>query len=457
MNNENLLRARSNIVFIIALLVGFGLVMWVEKHSVAPPGQDAAVLAQGRNWGPGNVPRTITYSQGIPALPEPRPLDAREREWAQVAWKYFDNNTHPETGLVNSVDKYEAATMWDTASYLLALISAARLELIPMKEFDARMAKALAALGRLPLFDAALPNKSYSTATLSMVDYANKPTPNGIGWSAIDISRLLVPLNIIAWSYPAHGESARRVIARWNMQRLTHEGALFGVHVVNAGEFQHLQEGRLGYEQYAAKAASLVGLDVAEALDYRAQLDYADVYGIQLPHDRRDARATGGHNYVVSEPYVLDGLEFGWDRVSREFAWRVYRAQEERYRRTGTLTAVTEDHIDRAPYFVYNTVYSNGKAWNTLTEKGEDASKLRSLSVKAAFGWHALYRSDYTAKLVGAAAKLFDPERGWYAGMYEEGGAPNKAITANTNAVVLESLAFIASGRLVNYRQEEKP
>ena len=39
--------------------------------------------------------------------------------------------------------------------------------------------------------------------------------------------------------------------------------------------------------------------------------------------------------------------------------------------------------------------------------------------------------------------------QGWYAGLYEEGKRPNKVITANTNGVILESLAYLKSGKLL--------
>jgi hypothetical protein len=116
------------------------------------------------------------------------------------------------------------------------------------------------------------------------------------------------------------------------------------------------------------------------------------------------------------------------------------------------LTAVTEDHVDRAPYFVYNTVWSDGHPWATVTDKGADAAALRTLSVKAAFGWHALLRTGYTTRLVERVAGLNDPARGWYAGLYEKGGQANAALAANTNAVVLESLAYLQRGRLLQYR-----
>ena len=76
---------------------------------------------------------------------------------------------------------------------------------------------------------------------------------------------------------------------------------------------------------------------------------------------------------MVSESYILDSLEFGADSVSKIFAHRVYKAQENRFERTGILTAVSEDNVDEAPYFVYNTVFSDGKEWNAITDQGEDA------------------------------------------------------------------------------------
>ncbi|SNS33591.1 Protein of unknown function [Noviherbaspirillum humi] len=431
----NLVKARSSIIFILAVILSCWAVWEIEQHS-------SMSLAAAQ-------PAGIQRSADLPAAKPVRPLNDQERQWAQAAWKYFEANTHPDTGLANSVAGYPAATMWDTASYLLGLISARRLDLVGQQEFDRRMARALESLGRLPLFDNALPNKSYSTADLAMVDYTGKPTEKGIGWSAIDLGRLLVPLNAVVWQYPRHAAAASRVLARWDTSRLARDGELFGALVEPEGNVGVVQEGRLGYEQYAAHTFALMGLDVARAADPRQHLAYADVFGVQIPYDSRDPKKLGAHQFVVSEPYMLDGLEFGWDSHLREFAWRVFRAQQERFRRTGVLTAVSEDHVDQAPYFVYNTVFSDGKAWNTVTEKGEPVPKLRTVSVKAAFAWHALYGNEYTARLVESLADLQDPDKGWYAGRYEETGQPNKSVNANTNGIVLESLAYIATGKLL--------
>jgi hypothetical protein len=433
---EKLVTARSYIIFIVGLVVAFASVIQIERSSAAgKSGSDAS---------------PIVASAAAAAPASPRPLTAAEQEWARIAWKYFENNTQA-TGLVNSVDKFPATTMWDTGSYLLGLIAAERLGIVKRAEFDDRMGRALSALATMPLFDGMLPNKSYDTTTLAMTNYANQPVPRGIGWSVIDIGRLLVPFNIVVWRYPQHSAAVEKVMARWNVARLTRDGTLYGARVNPDGTTEYLQEGRYGYEQYAAKTFGLMGIDVTQSASYSQSLRFANVEGIAIPFDSRSAKAFGAQNYVVSENYVLDELEFGGDRVSRELGWRVYAAQARLAHRTGRAVAVTEDHLDRPPYFVYNTVYANGKAWNAITDTGADATAFKQLSVKAAFGWQAIYGDDYTRTLMAAVADLNDPARGWFAGRYDADGQPNRAISANTNAIVLESLVFIRDGRMLRY------
>jgi len=105
-----------------------------------------------------------------------------------------ETNLQAETGLVNSVQNFPSTTIWDQASYLLALISAERIGLIDQATFDSRMGKAMQTLAVLPLFDGQLPNKVYDTRTLAMTNYANTPVARGIGWSALDVARVTVPL-----------------------------------------------------------------------------------------------------------------------------------------------------------------------------------------------------------------------------------------------------------------------
>lgn len=94
--------------------------------------------------------------------------------------------------------------------------------------------------------------------------------------------------------------------------------------------------------------------------------------------------------YVVSESFILDAIEFGLGGDLAEYAARVLHIQERRYRTTGILTAVSKDNVDVVPNFLYSTVFANDKPWGVITENNEDFPELRSLSTKAAIGWHYL-------------------------------------------------------------------
>lgn len=430
---EDLVNARSYLVTIGGLVVAFALAHYIDTHSTVktPP------------------PTGIVYSADLPAAAPPRPLTDTEKAWAATAWRYFVNNTQAATGLVNSVNNYPAATLWDSGSYLNAVLAADRLGLITAAERDQRLDAALASLAKMDLVDGKLPNKSYNTQSLAMVDYTNKPAKAGIGWSAIDVARMLQTLQAISWQLPQHAAQVHAVVSRWDLPTLVENGDMIGASRDASSKLKRVQEGRVGYEQYAGNILFRAGLNVAKAASVDNHLAFTPVYGIDLPIDDRDPKKFQAHTYVLSEPYMLAALETGLDRPNSELAWRVYKAQEARFHATGTLTAVSEDHIDQAPYFVYNCIYVDGKTWATITDTGADASAFRSLSVKAAFAWDALYHTDYTRQLVQGIGTLNDPARGWFTGLYEATGKTNTALNANTNAVVLEALAYRQGGRLL--------
>ncbi len=433
---QNLVRARSAIVFLIGLTLAFWLVYSLETWNPSPVN---------------TVPSTVIGLSSDPTEQrQHRPLTEQELQWARTAWRYFENNLIPETGLVNSADKYPASTMWDTSSYLLGMIAAKRLGIVEEAEFNERVSTLLNTLATMPLHDDLLPNKSYNTRSVAMVTYNNEVTERGIGWSAIDIGRIMVPLNILVWQFPEHTKRVSDVLAHWDIDEIIINAEMYGADVNESGETLYLQEGRLGYEEYAAKSFSLISRDVSKALDYEENTELVDIYGVDIAADTRRPSEFGALNYVVSEPYVLDGVEYGWDRYSSELAKRVFDVQRRRYEETGVLTAVSEDNIDQAPYFVYNTVFADGKKWNATTESGEDASEFRTVSTKAVIGFHSLYENDYTAKLIDHIADNFDADRGWYSGIYESNGEPNKAITANTNGIILEALHYIQFGPMMS-------
>lgn len=432
---DSLMKARGSLVFLVGLTIAFGTVYTLERwNPVAPSGVTPVIKVSNRS--------------DIPSV-KFRALTDDEIQYANVAWQYFEKNTNPETGLVNSVSQYPAATLWDTSSYLLGLISAHKLGVVDGQEFNQRTKRLLETLATMPLFEDQLPNKSYSTVNAAMVTYNNDATTRGIGWSAIDIGRILVPFNVLVWNYPEFTTDVNRVLSSWDLAAIVRDAEMVGAAVDENDQTLYLQEGRLGYEEYAAKSLMLSGIDLSQAMEYQSNFEYVKINGVAIGTDLRTPDKFDALNAVVSEPYVLDGLEYGWDRYSRSLAYGVYRAQEARYRESGILTAVSEDNIDEAPYFVYNTVFADGKAWNAVTEDGTDASEFRSVSTKTVFGLHALYRTDYTRLLMDEVKSRFDPEEGWYSGVYEASGKTNEALTANTNGIILESLHYIQHGPLL--------
>jgi len=385
-------------------------------------------------------------------------------EMARIAWKYFENNYQETTGFVNAVNNYPSTTMWDTASYLGALVAAYELCIIDKHEFDRRLVKILHTFNTMDFFRNGLPNKVYHTQTAQKVNYANQP--GEIGVSGLDLGRLLIWLKIIKERYPEHGNAIDKFVLRWNFcQAVDEEGTIYGAYLdPNTKKVVMAQEGRLGYEEYAAKGFNLWGFDTTKA-DKPEPYNIVPIYGVDIPYDTRDPRELHAHNYVVSESYILDALELNWDTAEdrstndlyhshpwiADFAQRIYEVQVRRYEKTGILTARTEHQLDQAPYFVYDTIYTDGYPWNTITEDGKYVPKFAAIALKGALGLWAVWDTEYTDLLFNAIAGLYDPEKGFYEGRYENGKGVIKQFTANNNGIMLEALLYKVQGKLLRF------
>jgi hypothetical protein len=119
-------------------------------------------------------------------------LSPQEQEWARIAWRYFENNTQPQTGLVNGSDKQPRVTLWQMGDTLIALLAARELDLVKEAEFDARLTRLLGTLNRLTLTDTRTPGRLYSSRTATPIDFSGKPVKSG--WSAKDLARLMLAL-----------------------------------------------------------------------------------------------------------------------------------------------------------------------------------------------------------------------------------------------------------------------
>ena len=440
---ENLIKARSHIVFLTALCCGLALVIAIENKI-----ETEEVIAEKID----EMVSPMDVLNDITPLPLATQIEstAQDIAYAKIAWRYFENNTNSETGLVNSANGYPSTTMWETGSYFIAVTSADLLGLIETTEAESRITKALDTLATIRLFDDLLPNKAYNVHTGDLVDYANKPVERGLGWSALDIARIVGTFGIIDHNYPALAPKVADVMDRWELDHMVEHGQMIGGNMID-GKLRRDQEGRIGYEQYAAKAMMLYGYDMYTAYQTSDRLMVQDVGGHPIPVDSRLHRNVTPA-FTVSEPYLFDGLEFGFDARSIKFATSIYQAQETRWAETEVLTAVSETHIDVAPYFVYSSVWGGGAPWSVMSFRGERLDSRRTTSTKVAFAWDALFSTSYMRELVAAVGPLGDPENGFPEGIYEIDGTTNSSITTNTNAVVLASLAFRAYGPLIRVK-----
>jgi hypothetical protein len=368
----------------------------------------------------------------------------------------------PQTGLVNSVDRVPVTTLWQIGDYLAALVAAHQLGLIDHLEFDHRASKLLDFLNHMPLSDLALPNRMYNTQNGVMVNFSNQPAD--IGWSAIEIGRLLLWMKITGQRYPHLREYFDKVVLRWNFCKVIDDcGVLYGL---GKGEGKSVpsQEGRLGYLQYASAGFAAWGFETRKSA-MAGPVEAIDVMGVKLLVDARDDRTTGAIAPVVTMPYVLLGMELGWayprdagqpgqpghpggaesDGLRRQ-ALDVFRIQKLRYQQQGILTARTDHPLSNPPHFVQDSVFASGYAWNTLSEQGRQFPAMALVSTKAVFGMWALTRNSYTDRLMDAIEPLYKNDKGWFEGRYENSGGYEDLLTLSTNSMVLQSLLYKVQG-----------
>lgn len=359
-------------------------------------------------------------------------LTAEEKRYyrgaAKLAWEYMNKNYDPRTGYVKANPDWANTTIWDIGAQILAYYSAKELGFLTQAEFDKRTAKTLQSMQKAKLFRGITYNKTYSTVT-------GGPGEGGLrGWSATDLGRLLVALKVLSVREPRHAAAAAKVAGRMNYSEIIKDGYLYGQLIGESGKPWTFQEGRIGYEQYMAAGFKQWNHPVDKALSLSENAEKVEVMGVELLADKR------WQDRLVSEPFLLYGLELGMPKDVEDLARNMLRAQEERFKQTGQITMTSEDAIAEPPdYFYYYCVYCSRKPFVVdVASPGEGLDKPRWVSTKATHGYHALMPNDYTRKAVQAVEKARDSKKGWASGIYEKTGQSTGAFDINTASVMLE-------------------
>ncbi|MDU4271871.1 MAG: DUF3131 domain-containing protein, partial [Enterobacter asburiae] len=74
--------------------------------------------------------------------------------------------------------------------------------------------------------------------------------------------------------------------------------------------------------------------------------------------------------------------------------------------------------------------------------------KVAMTSTRTAFAWYALFRNSWSEALRQQVLPLQVPGKGWQRGL-NLNNSVNTVVDADTNAIVLESLSYIAHGQML--------
>jgi hypothetical protein len=389
-----------------------------------------------------------------PAPPTPAPYRHEDADFfadaATTAWKQFERLWNDKTGLARATPDYNKLTPWDIASVIAANYSGHKLGMLDDSAYLTRMKTTLRTLQRMPLYRKVVFHKSYIAESGRMAGRNGRVSSTGYGWSATDLGRLLIWLKIVARNDTSLQSDVQRVVDRLKLSESTAKGYMVGGTIGSRGQLWRFQEGRIGYEQYAARGFDFWGAAVDSALDLKRNARPIEILGVPLLADRR------GLDRLNSEPFVLLGLELGFSPEEEELARNVLKAQEARFDKTGNVTMASEDAVNVAPhFFYYYCVYCNGREFTIdVATPGKRLDKPRWVSTKATFGYHALMPSPYTKRALTLVEQA-RAEEGWSSGVFESTKKSTRTYDINTAAVVLESALFVKTGRpLIDYERD---
>ena len=387
-----------------------------------------------------------------PAPPQPTPapiLTAQERQLyldaARTSWNLVNRITEPSTGLARAHPNYSNITLWDVAGAIAANYVARELGFIDQTTFDAHIARIFSTLSTIDLFDRSAFNRIYDAKTGRMVDNGGKISTVGAGWSSVDLGRLLIWLKVVANKHPKYAVTAAQIVKRIDMSKVLQNGYLQGVEVdPKTRRRKTFTETEIGYQQYALTGFALWGAKInPNGLDVRTDVREVNVLGVRLLTDGR------GNDRVMSEPYIMLGLEPGYRSAElQRQARQVLAAQEARYQRTRLVTAPSEDAMPDPPwYFYYYSIYHRRKSF-VVEGVGDNAEVAgpRWISSKAAFGWNAVLPSAYT-QLVLRTVRPAGTTLGWGSGVYEGTLKPTGVTSLNTAALIMESALYKIRGK----------
>jgi len=436
-----------------------------ENNQISDPKQQDLTSVQRRGVHPNTQPKTIIKPQlnvaietvkvvvnevidnadisaSQPKIVNKRSKVALSREELLLAKKaqyYIERNWNPTTGLIDSVQGYHHTTLWDIASGIGAILALEKLGLISIFDSTARLSKTLKKIITMPLYNNQLPNREYMTTSGLASGKLSDTASNGNGWSALDIGRLLIWLEITKHYKPELKPLISLITDKWQLEKAVHKQDLYG-ELSTKKRQSYRQEGRLGYLQYAAQGYQFAGLDVSSAFtDKNTQQISQD--NIKLYIDQRNLP------FFTSDSYVLQAIELGSPTVWWNQLKPIYQLHKQHYQQTNNLWVFAEDAMNRAPWFSYNNINIYAQPWLSTTTNGKKILNPQTFSNKVAFAFSVLFDDEFSQQLADTVIQNSLLEQVIPTGVYQD-GSNNTAYNINTNSLILVSLWYKLRGNV---------
>ncbi|GEM_PF-1582712 len=375
-------------------------------------------------------------SLAIGAASRKTPLSDLQHNYARTAWSYFQNFTNSSTGLAVYSDGENRITPWEIGAQMNAIICAMRLGLVDAGEATHLLNRALHTIAGLPRHKA-LPCARYDIVNAqSMRKSANAP----------QTFRLVAAFIAVAHYFPEFAPEIALILSRWKLRKYIRSGNLRLLpcgHRVAAPEYGAAD--CLGFGQYAARAACLVGLKADVAGELRDHLGACRINGILIPIDKRHR---DDQLLMSTVPLCLEAFGFGFCKDGRALALAMFLAQKKHFQLTGTLTALAPVPTERTSETINQGLSATGPDGILCRiHGGENRADLRCVSTAAAFCHWAVAGGAYGQKLLDAV-DILATQNGWQAGLFNHDARPNSVLSLNTNAVILEAIHFKCFGPL---------
>ncbi|WP_343078836.1 DUF3131 domain-containing protein [Ostreiculturibacter nitratireducens] len=374
--------------------------------------------------------------------PRAAQIDLAERqrllEDARLAWRYIARFTDDNTGLcAGTVQATTFAlqnrevTLWDVASQILGIVSAAGLGIITDVEGAARLATILENLPSVQIGEGSFPPPLFRADTLRAVR---------TGFDSCDTGRFLVALRVAVMSGLVSIDRAEAALAEWDLDQTVRGGRPY------SHQFGRWVDASLSHcPPYVHRAYTSWGLPMNSAYPPLAETDTGDAR-LRLLH----RAALLGH--FGAEPILLEAIELGHSPQSRYLADVLFDAQLSWFEETGEIRSVSEVPLNFEPWFIYQGLrvdLPGEDAWAIVTRLSraeyrteEFRKRAEQISTKSAYLWAAAYPHEYSDRLVALVRdKARIDNAGFCSGIFASTLEPMQGYTdLNTNGIILTAI-----------------